>query len=168
MRDDDDLFDDRTRSDGDQLLTFTLGEEEYGVPILRVQEVKGYSPLTPIPGTARHLRGVLNLRGLVVPVIDLRAKFGMPEVPYDKFTVIVIATVGARIVGLTVDAISDVLSVGEAELSPPPELGAQLDASYTTGLARVGEKVVLLLDIDALVASDGITPAAGHPRPTHS
>src|ERR1700735_3341871 len=91
-----------------QYLSFALGEEQYGIEILRVQEIKGYSGITPIPNTPPHIRGVMNLRGTVIPVVDLRAKFNLNTQAYDKLTVIIVVTVGARIIGLVVDAVSDV------------------------------------------------------------
>src|SRR6187399_2690041 len=94
---------------GGQFLTFQLGPEMFGLEILRVQEIKGYSPVTPIPNAPPHVKGVMNLRGAVVPILDMRCKFGMAEAAYTKFTVIIVVTVGAKVIGLVVDAVSDVL-----------------------------------------------------------
>src|SRR5262245_63684784 len=98
-------------ADGNQFLTFRLQEEEYGIEILRVQEIKGFSRITPIPNTPSYIKGAMNLRGTVVPIVDLRCKFGMPEAEYNQFTVIIVVTVGKKIVGLVVDAVSDVLNI---------------------------------------------------------
>lgn len=146
--------------DENQFLTFVLAGEEYGLRILKVQEIKGFSAVTPIPGTPDHIQGVMNLRGTVVPVVDLRAKFGMPRAEYDKFTVIVVVDVGTRIVGLIVDAVSDVLNFAEADVAPPPVLGTGIDTSFLTGMAKTGEKLVLLLDIDAVIGAEVASLAA--------
>ena len=150
-----------------QYLTFRLDHEQYGVEILAVQEIKGYSAVTPIPHTPAHVKGAMNLRGQIIPVVDLRVKFGLTAAPYDQFTVIVIVRVGARTVGLLVDAVSDVLDLPTAEIQPAPDLGAAVDVRFLRGLARSGEQLVLLLDLphvlndDELSAADGaVAPAA--------
>ncbi|MCU0705104.1 MAG: chemotaxis protein CheW [Fimbriiglobus sp.] len=138
-------------ADGRQYLTFRLADEEYGLEILRVQEIKGYSKVTPLPNTPPEVKGVMNLRGAVVPIIDLRHRFGLPTAEYTRFTVIIVVTIGVRVIGLVVDAVSDVLNVGERDAVPPPELGAGVDTSFLTGIARSGERLVSLLNIDRLV-----------------
>ncbi|MBN9517579.1 purine-binding chemotaxis protein CheW [bacterium] len=143
---------------GGQFLTFRLADEDYGVEILRVQEIKGYTRVTPLPNTPPEVRGVMNLRGTVVPILDLRTRFGMPGVEPDRFTVVVVVTVGPKVVGLVVDAVSDVLNVSPAELVPPPDLGAGVDTSLLTGMARAGDRLVTLLNIDRLI---GATPDGG-------
>jgi purine-binding chemotaxis protein CheW len=137
---------------GGQFLTFTLGEEAFGVEILRVQEIKGYSAITPIPNAPPHVIGLMNLRGAVIPIIDLRRKFGMAPAQYTKFTVIIVVTVGPKVIGLMVDAVSDVLDLRADEIAPPPEFDASVDVSYLTGLGTSGEQLVTLLDVDRLVA----------------
>ncbi|HEY4302903.1 MAG TPA: chemotaxis protein CheW [Gemmatimonadaceae bacterium] len=141
-------------ADENQFLTLVLNGEEYGLRILKVQEIKGFTSITPIPGTPAYIKGAMNLRGTVVPVVDLRAKFAMPAAQYDQFTVIVVVDVGSRIVGLVVDAVSDVLNFAEADIAPPPTLGNVIDTSFLTGLAKSGDKLVLLLDIDAVIGAD--------------
>jgi purine-binding chemotaxis protein CheW len=140
-------------TDSNQFLTFVLGAEEYGIDILKVQEIRGYSAITAIPNTPAYVKGVMNLRGAVVPVVDLRTKFGMAETEYNKFTVIIVVMVGSRIAGLVVDAVSDVLNVDSSAIEPPPELESGIDASFITGLAKAAEKLILLLDIDRLLGS---------------
>lgn len=140
-------------ADGGQFLTFQLEDEEYGLEILRVQEIKGYSKITPLPNTPREIKGVMNLRGSVVPIIDLRARFGLRETEYTRFTVIIVVTVGTKIVGLVVDAVSDVLNVGAKELVPTPDLGSGVDTTFLTGIARTGDRLVSLLNIDRLVGN---------------
>jgi len=144
-------------NDIQQYLSFALGEEQYGIEILKVQEIKGYSGITPIPNTAAHIRGVMNLRGTVVPVVDLRAKFSLESRTYDKFTVIIVVTVGAKITGLIVDAVSDVLDVSRGAIRPTPDLGRREDTRFISGMANVGEKLVVLLDIDTLLAEDTLS-----------
>ncbi len=139
--------------DGSQFLTFLLQDEEYGLEILRVQEIKGYSKITPLPNTPREVKGVMNLRGTVVPVIDLRARFNLREAEYTPFTVIIVVTVGAKVVGLVVDAVSDVLNVEPKEMVPTPDLGSGVDTSFLNGIARTGERLVSLLNIDRLVGN---------------
>jgi purine-binding chemotaxis protein CheW len=136
-----------------QFLTFTLGREEFGFDLLKVQEIRGYTPITPLPNTPPHVRGVMNLRGTVVPVIGLREKFGMPAIAYDKFTVIVVVSVGAKVVGLVVDAVSDVLDLGPDAIEPPPEVGGGLDTSFITGMAKAGSRLLILVDIDRMLGN---------------
>jgi purine-binding chemotaxis protein CheW len=145
-----------------QYLTFRLGEAEYGVPILAVQEIKGQSSITPIPNAPAHLAGVMNLRGMIVPVVDLRVKFSLPDVGYDRFTVIVLVSVGAKIVGMVVDAVSDVLDIPATAIQAVPDLGAQVDAGFVSGLARAGEKLIVLLDVAKVLDGDArLAPAGG-------
>jgi len=141
-------------SDVDQFLTFMLGGEEYGIQILNVQEIRGFSSITPIPNMPSYIKGVMNLRGAVVPVLDLRAKFSMDLADYNQFTVIIVVTVGSKVLGLIVDAVSDVLNVEKREIEPAPELGAGVDTSFLSGMAKAGEKLVSLLDIEKIVGVD--------------
>ncbi len=141
-------------ADGNQFLTFTLGSEEYGVEILKVQEIKGYSAITPIPNTPAHIKGVMNLRGTVVPIVDLRRKFSLEEVEYDKFTVIVVVQVRGRVMGLIVDAVSDVLNISEGEIQATPDFGAQVDTRFISGMTRAGERLIVLLDIEKVLGGE--------------
>ncbi len=144
---------------GAQYLTFRVASEEYAIEILGVQEIKGYSVITPIPNSPAYVKGVINLRGTVVPVIGLRERFGMASVVYDKFTVIVIVNVGAKVVGIVVDAVSDVLTIDRADLDPPPELGANVDTSLITGMAKTAERLVVVLDVQKALGDAVATPA---------
>ena len=148
-------------ADGNQYLTFRLADEEYGLEILRVQEIKGYSKVTPLPNTPLEVRGVMNLRGAVVPVVDLRARLGLPAAEYTAFTVVIVVTAGKAVVGLVVDGVSDVLDVGAKDAVPTPDLGAGVDTSFLTGMAHAGDRLVTLLNIDRLVGQDSAlaTPA---------
>ena len=141
-------------TDGSQFLTFNLGEELYGVDILRVQEIKGYTAVTKIPNTPSHIKGVLNLRGTIVPIIELRTKFTMPTIDYTAFTVIIVVVVRDKIMGLVVDAVSDVLNIDKKDIQPPPQFGAKVDVSFLNGIGKSGDKLVALLDMDRLLLDD--------------
>jgi len=147
-------------TDGSQYLTFQLGEELYGVDILRVQEIKGYTTVTKIPNTPPHIKGVLNLRGTIVPIVELRTKFGMPTIDYTLFTVIVVVVVRDRIMGLVVDSVSDVLNIDKKDVQPPPQFGAKVDVSVLTGIGKSGDKLVALLNIDRLLTESEMQEAA--------
>ncbi len=140
--------------DANQYLTFVLGGEEYGLEILKVQEIKGHSGVTRMPNTPAHVKGVTNLRGAVVPIVDLRTKFALPEREYDKFTVFIIVTVGTKIVGLVVDAVEDVVDIPPESVQPTPELAMSLGGAYVRGLAQVGERLIALLEIERIVGAD--------------
>jgi len=146
-------------ADNGQFLTFTLQNEEYGIEILKVQEIKGFSKITPIPNAPPFVRGVMNLRGTVVPIIDLRARFSMMEKEYDQFTVIIVANIGSRVVGLVVDTVSDVLNIPTEAIAEPPELASSGETSCITGMGKLGERIVMLLDIARLVGVENtLTP----------
>ena len=150
---------------GNQYLTFFLGAEEYGVDILRVQEIKGWDCVTPLPNTSEDMRGVINLRGSVVPIIDLRRRFHMEQVEYSKTTVIVVLKVqsekGERTMGFVVDAVSDVYSISDAQLRPPPDVYGATQQNFVRSLATVDSKMIILLDIDQMVGSTiDVAPAS--------
>ncbi len=147
-------------TDGRQYLTFALGAEEYGVEILKVQEIKGYSAITPIPNTPSYVKGVMNLRGSIIPIVDLRAKLSMAEAAYNQFTVIIVVRVGAKTVGVVVDAVSDVLNIPLKDIQPTPDFGSQVDARFISGLAKAGERLVVLLDIEKVLVGDGTVLAS--------
>lgn len=137
--------------DGGQFLTFSLGEELYGVDILRVQEIKGYTAVTKIPNTPPHIKGVLNLRGTIVPIVELRTKFGMPTIDYTAFTVIIVVVVQDKVMGLVVDAVSDVLDIEKKDIQSAPDFGNKVDVTFLHGIGKSGDKLVSLLDIDRLL-----------------
>ena len=141
-------------SDANQYLTFQLGDQEYGLEILAVQEIKGLSAITKMPNTPVHVKGVTNLRGAVVPILDLRGRFGLAERAYDRFTVFIIANVGSKVVGLVVDAVEDVIDLAPDAIQPTPELASALGGAYVRGIAHVGERLVALLDIEKIVSGD--------------
>lgn len=141
-----------------QVLTFVLGNETYGVDILRVQEIRGWSAVTKIPHAPSHVLGVLNLRGSIVPIVDLRMRFALDRADYTAVTVIIVVSVrsrtGRRDFGVVVDGVSDVVDVDNAEVKPAPELGSSSATDYIRGLVPVAERMVVLLDIDRLIGSD--------------
>ncbi len=147
-------------TDGNQFLTFQLGDELYGVDILRVQEIKGYTTVTKIPNTPEYIKGVLNLRGTIVPIVELRTTFGMPTIDYTMFTVIVVVVVRDRIMGLVVDSVSDVLNISRKDIQAPPEFGTTVDVSVLNGIAKSGDKLVALLNIDRLLTESELQQAA--------
>jgi purine-binding chemotaxis protein CheW len=143
-------------TDGNQYLTFSLGDEEYGLDILKVQEIKGYSAVTPIPNTPPYVKGAMNLRGMIIPVVDLRSKFAMADVRYNQFTVIIVVMVGVKVMGLVVDSVSDVLNIPQSDIQPAPNFGGQVDVRFISGIAKAGEKLVVLLDIDRVLVGDEV------------
>ena len=136
-----------------EALVFELGGEQYGVDILKVQEIRGYDKVTPIPRAPDYLKGVINLRGSVVPVVDLRVKFGLAEPRYDAFTVMVVMRIGARIIAAVVDAVSDVVQLSASDIKAAPSFGSLIDSSFIAGVATGGERMVLLLDIEKLLST---------------
>jgi purine-binding chemotaxis protein CheW len=145
---------------GTQFLTFHLGEELYGVDILRVQEIKGYTAVTRIPNMPAHIKGVVNLRGTIVPIIELRTKFGMPTITYTAFTVIIVVVVRDKVMGLVVDSVSDVLNIEKKDIQPAPQFGSKLDVSFINGIGKSGDKLVALLDMDRLMSEHGTQVSA--------
>jgi purine-binding chemotaxis protein CheW len=147
-------------NDGSQYLTFTLGDEHYGVDILRVQEIKGYTTVTRIPNTPEYIKGVLNLRGTIVPIIDLRSKFGMPKIDYTRFTVIVVLVIKDRVTGIIVDAVSDVLNIAAKDIQATPQFGANVKVDFINGIGKNGDKLVSLLDVDQILSSEDLDQTA--------
>ena len=138
-----------------EYLTFTLGEEEYGVDILKVQEIRGYDTITRIPDAPAFIKGVINLRGTIVPVVDMRIKFKLGKVVYDEFTVMIILNLGRRVVGMVVDGVSDVMQLNPDQIRPAPEFGGGINTKYITGLGALEQRMLILVDIEKLMgASD--------------
>jgi purine-binding chemotaxis protein CheW len=136
-----------------ELLTFTLGNEEYGIDILKVQEIRGYDAVTSIANAPEFIKGVVNLRGIIVPIVDMRIKFKLGNVSYDETTVVIILNVANRVVGMVVDGVSDVLTLKPEQIKPAPEFGASLDTRYLKGLGTVDERMLILVDIEKLITS---------------
>lgn len=136
-----------------EFLTFRLGAEEYGIDILRVQEIRSYEEPTRIANAPHFIKGVVNLRGVIVPVVDLRIKLGCEKVEYNGFTVVIVLNVRGRVVGAVVDSVSDVLELASELIKPAPEMNTSMDTSFITGIASVGERMLILMDIEALMSS---------------
>ena len=136
-----------------ELLTFTLGSEEYGIEILRVQEIRGYEAVTTIANAPEFIKGVINLRGIIVPIVDMRIKFKLDRITYDDTTVVIILNVANRVVGMVVDGVSDVTTLKADEIKPAPEFGSGLDTEYLQGLGTVDERMIILVDIEKLMTS---------------
>ncbi|MFP8409619.1 chemotaxis protein CheW [Serratia marcescens] len=139
---------------GQEFLIFTLGNEEYGIDILKVQEIRGYDQVTRIANTPAFIKGVTNLRGVIVPIIDLRVKFSQQSVSYDENTVVIVLNFGQRVVGIVVDGVSDVLSLTADQIRPAPEFAVTLATEYLTGLGSLGERMLILVDIEKLLSSE--------------
>lgn len=138
---------------GREFLTFRLGAEEYGIDILRVQEIRGYEQPTRIANAPAFIKGVINLRGVIVPIIDLRLKFGLDNAEYNTFTVVIILNVASRVVGIVVDQVSDVIELNGGQIKPAPEFSSDIDSSFIQGLGQVGERMLILTDIEKLMSS---------------
>ena len=134
------------------MLTFSLGDEEYAIDILKVQEIRGYEAVTRIANTPSFIKGVINLRGVIVPIVDLRIKFNLGDPQYNEFTVVIILNIGKRVVGIVVDGVSDVVSLKQDDIHPAPEFGT-FDTQFLTGLATVNEQMLILVDIERLMSS---------------
>lgn len=136
-----------------ELLVFTLGEEEYGIDILKVQEIRGYDAVTRIAGAPPFIKGVINLRGHIVPIVDLRLKFDLGEVEYGPFTVVIILNILDRTIGIVVDGVSDVIQLTPEQMRPAPDLGAAVDTTYILGLGAWEDRMIIVVDIEHLMGS---------------
>lgn len=136
-----------------EYLTFRLGAEEYGIDILRVQEIRSYEEPTRIANAPSFIKGVVNLRGVIVPVVDLRLKLGCERADYNDFTVVIVLNVHGRVVGAVVDSVSDVLALKVEQINAAPEMNTSVDTNYITGIASTAERMLILMDIEALMSS---------------
>lgn len=147
----------------DQYLTFIMANEEYGVDILRVQEIRGWDSVTPIPNTPKYIKGVINLRGTIVPIIDLRERFGIQGIEYGPTTVVIVLKVikgdVERIMGIVVDAVSDVYNIDSSEIKPAPDFGSVVSIEFVSGLVSIQDKMLIVLDIDQLLNSGDLSIA---------
>jgi purine-binding chemotaxis protein CheW len=139
---------------GREFLAFTLGNEEYGIDILKVQEIRGYETCTRIANSPEFVKGVVNLRGIIVPIVDMRIKFNLGTPTYDQFTVVIILNIGGRVVGMVVDSVSDVISLSPDQVKAAPEMGTALNTNYLIGLGTIDERMLILVDIDQLMSSE--------------
>ncbi len=140
-------------ANGGKYLTFKLDDEEYGVEILKVREIIGMMGITAVPRMPTYMKGVINLRGKVIPVIDLRLKFGLEEIAHTDQTCIIVVDVG-REIGIIVDTVSEVLDIGDDSIEPPPSMGGSLDTSFILGMGKVEEEVKILLDVDKVLTTE--------------
>ena len=140
-------------AEGGEFLTFRLGGEEYGIDILRVQEIRSYEQPTRIANAPHFIKGVVNLRGVIVPIIDLRLKLGCDTAEYNAFTVVIVLNVKGRVVGAVVDSVSDVLELTREQIKPAPELNSNVDGNFITGIGSVAERMLILMDIEGLMSS---------------
>lgn len=147
-----------------EYLTFTLGKEEYAMDILKVQEIRGYDSVTHIANSPGFMKGVINLRGVIVPIIDMRIKFSLENVVYDEFTVVIIMKVLGRVIGMVVDGVSDVVTLPADQIKPAPEFGSSINAEYITGIGTVNEQMLILTDIERLIGSDDMQLMAADNR----
>lgn len=136
-----------------EYLTFRLDQEEYGIDILKVQEIRGYEKPTRIANAPAFIKGVVNLRGTIVPIVDMRLKFNCARAEYNSFTVVIILNLGHRVVGIVVDSVSDVMELAQENIQAAPEVDATIDSSAVVGLGSVGERMLILLDIEKLMSS---------------
>lgn len=136
-----------------EFLTFTLGAEEYAIDILKVQEIRGYEAPTLIANAPPFIKGVINLRGIIVPIVDLRIKFNLAQVEYTPFTVVIILNVANRVIGAVVDSVSDVISMTPQQIRPAPDFSASFDTKYILGLATVDNRMLIVTDIAQLMTS---------------
>lgn len=144
----------RAKSAAGEYLTFVLGTEEYGLEILKVQEIRGYDAVTQIANTPDFIKGVVNLRGKIVPIVDLRIKFHLGKVEYDEFTVVIILNLSGRVVGIVVDGVSDVMALQDDQIRDVPSLVTSIDTKYIVGLATVESQMLILVDIEQLMSSE--------------
>ncbi len=143
-----------------EFLSFRLGNEEYGVDIQKVQELRAYTPVTALANAPAYVKGVVNLRGVIVPIIDLRIKFHFDAPTYDQFTVVIILFVGGAQVGVVVDSVSDVMTLEAGQIKPVPPMSAAAGASYVVGMGTQGDRMIILVDIEQLLAGDALAPVA--------
>ena len=145
---------DSDKESSKEVLTFMLGKEEYGIDILKVQEIRGYDAVTHIANAPEFIKGVINLRGNIVPIVDLRVRLKLGNIRYDEFTVVIILMLEQRLVGIVVDSVSDVLQLNKDQIKPPPEFGKGIDTRYLTGLGVNAERLTILVDIEGLLSSE--------------
>jgi purine-binding chemotaxis protein CheW len=136
-----------------EFLAFTLGQEEYGIDIQKVQELRGYDKVTHIANAPEFIKGVVNLRGIIVPIIDMRIKFNLGVPNYDQFTVVIILNIAGRTMGMVVDSVSDVITLSAEQVKPAPQMGVALDTEYLIGLGTLDDRMLILVDIDKLMSS---------------
>ena len=141
----------RATIDNSEYLSFTLGREEYGIEILKVQEIRSYEQVTTIANAPAFIKGVVNLRGIIVPIVDMRIKFNLGEAQYNELTVVIVLNVAGRVVGMVVDGVSDVIQLSAEQIRPAPDFSSSFDMKYITGLGTVDDRMLILVDIEKLM-----------------
>ncbi len=140
-----------------EVLSFRIGAEEYGIDILKVQEIRGYEPPTRMANAPEYVKGIVNLRGVIVPIVDMRLRLGVQDIQTNDFTVSIILNIGSRTVGMVVDSVSDVMTLQASDIRPAPEFSGVLDAGQVTGLGTLGQgenaRMLILMDIEAVMTS---------------
>jgi purine-binding chemotaxis protein CheW len=139
-----------------EFLSFKLGAEEYAIEILKVQEIRGYESVTRIANAPEHIKGVINLRGIIIPIIDMRIKFNLGKPTYNEFTVVIILNIEGKIMGIVVDSVSDVVTLKNEQIKPAPDMGNIFGSDYLVGLATIEERMLILVDISQLMSSKDI------------
>jgi purine-binding chemotaxis protein CheW len=137
-----------------EFLAFTMGQEEYGLDIIKVQEIRGYEAVTRLANAPDYLKGVINLRGVIVPIIDMRIRLGLGTPTYDQFTIVIVLNIRGKVMGMVVDSVSDVTTLMPQQIRPAPEFGGAIDTDYLIGLGTIDQRMLILVDIDKLIASD--------------
>ncbi|PKG93168.1 chemotaxis protein CheW [Paraglaciecola sp. MB-3u-78] len=143
-----------TDADSREFLSFVLGEEQYALDIMSVKEIRGYEAVTKVANAPPFIKGVINLRGDIVPIVDLRLKFAVGEATYNEFTIVIMLKVAERILGIVVDGVSDVIRLADEQIRPPPEFGVTFDTRYLLGLVPIDDQMVILVNIESLILSD--------------
>jgi len=137
-----------------EALAFKLGDEEYGVDILKVQEIRGHDPVTRIANAPDFIKGVVNLRGIIVPIVDLRQRFHLDIRDNDQLTVVIVLNIANRVIGMVVDSVSDVIRIGRDDIRPAPQMGTAFDANFLLGLGTIDDRMLILIDIERLLSSE--------------
>lgn len=149
----------KTKTTEGRFLTFVLGKEEYGIEILKVREIIGVMSITTVPQTPEYMKGVINLRGKVIPIVDLRSKFSMPEVEHTKETCVIVVDVNSTQLGIIVDSVSEVLDIGNGEIEDTPDFGQEINTESIMGLGKTKDKIIILLDIEKVLTSEDLEMA---------
>lgn len=144
------------------MLAFKIGQEEYGMDILAVQEIRGYENVTRIASAPSFMKGVVNLRGVIVPIMDMRIWFDLPEITYNSTTVVIVLNLGGATIGVVVDSVSDVILLSDEQIRPSPEVSSSRHSDYFTGIGLLGERMLILVDMERLISSANYSPSEQH------
>ena len=150
------MQDNREQEPSKEFLAFTLGNEVYGIDILKVQEIRAYEVATKIANAPDFIKGVTNLRGAIVPIVDMRIKFRLENVGYNEFTVVIVLNVNGQIIGMVADSVSDVIELTAKQIQPMPALGCSLETEYLIGMGTMDERMIILMDIERLMSANDI------------